>query len=87
MRKRAKSLWLFRVALRSQPIDAPGALHPFVDFGLAGQALDVTNFDAGTVGLDLPVAFRDAFRLEDDSDSRSFGHGAKYVPSGRSGND
>lgn|SRR5437588_12916118 len=73
-----RGVWSFRIALRSEPIYAAAALHPLVKVGLARQALDVPDFRTGTVGLDLPVALRDAFRLEDDPDSRRFSHTAVY---------
>jgi hypothetical protein len=76
--------WSFRVTLRSEPIYAPGTLHPIVNVGFADQASDVADIRTGTVGLDLPIPFIDALRLEDDFDSRGFAHEAEYAPSGLS---
>jgi hypothetical protein len=70
----------FRIALRPEPIYAAGTLHPIVKVGFANQAFDVLNLRAGTVGLDLPIALRDAFRLEYDFDFRGFAHAAEYAP-------
>ena len=75
--------WSFRVALRSEPIYSSTALHPVIKVGLARQTLDVPDFGTGTVGLDLPVAFRNAFRFEDDADSRGFAHTPEYDPFGQ----
>jgi hypothetical protein len=75
--------WSFRVALRSEPINSSTALHPVIKVGLARQTLDVPDFGAGTVGLDLPVAFRNAFRFEHDADSRGFAHTPEYDPFGQ----
>jgi hypothetical protein len=69
---------LFRVALRAQPVDPPGALHPVVKVGFAGQPFDVADLSAGNVGLNLPLAFRDALRLENDFHFWSFAHEAEY---------
>jgi hypothetical protein len=51
---------LFRVTLRSQPRDLALSRHPFISIGLAYEALDVSNFRAGTVGLNLPIALGDS---------------------------
>jgi hypothetical protein len=75
--------WSFRIALRSEPIDTSGALHPFVNFGFGLESLDATNFGSGTVGLDLPIALCDALRLENDVDPRGFAHRAEYDPFGQ----
>ena len=79
----ARDAWSFRVALRSEPVYAPGALHPFVNFGFARQPLDVSDFGTGTVSFDLPVAVCEALRFEDDRDFRGFGHGAEYALPGQ----
>jgi hypothetical protein len=79
----AWSTWSFRVALRSEPIYSSAALHPVIKVGLARQTLDVSDFGTGTVGLDLPIALRNAFRLEDHADSRGFAHTAEYDPFGQ----
>src|ERR1700733_15651716 len=76
--------WSFRVTLRSEPIYAPGTLHPIINVGFADQAIDVPNIGTGTVSLDLPIPFIDALRLENDFDSRGFAHKAEYAPSGLS---
>ncbi len=66
--------WLFRVALRSKPVDAATSLHPFVKVSFARKSLNVANFLPGTVGLNLPIAFGYSLRFEYDSDARGFGH-------------
>jgi hypothetical protein len=71
----------FRVALRSEPIYTPGALHPLVNFGFARQPFDVSDFDTGTVGLDLPVTLGNALWLKNDFDPGGFAHNAEYDPS------
>ena len=76
-----KGVWgtlSFRVALRPEPINAPGALHPFVKVGFAGQSLDVADLGTGTVGLDLPVVLRNALGFENHANPRRFGHQAQY---------
>jgi hypothetical protein len=75
--------WSFRVTLRSEPIYSSVALHPVIKVGLARQTLDVSDFGTGTVGFDLPIALRNAFRLEDHADSRGFAHTAEYGPFGQ----
>jgi hypothetical protein len=46
--------------------------HPFVYGGLIFEAGDVSNFSAGTVSLDLPVAFRNAVWMKNNTGR--FGH-------------
>ena len=78
-----KGVWgtlSFRVALRPEPINAPGALHPFVKVGFAGQSLDVADLGTGTVGLDLPVVLRNALGFENHANPRGLGHQAVYAP-------
>src|SRR5436190_3953709 len=58
---------LLGVALRAQPIDAACAGQPFVDVGLAFEALDVAVFGAWIFGDNLPVTFGNPFGLENDS--------------------
>jgi hypothetical protein len=53
-------------------------LKPFVDFGFGFEPFDGANFDAGTVGLDLPVVLRDALQFEDDPNPGSFAHDPEY---------
>src|SRR5256885_15966922 len=69
---------LLRVALRSQPVDAAGAVQPFIDLGLGLEALDVADFLFRMDRLDLPVAFRDPLQFENDA--RFFAHDFHYAP-------
>jgi hypothetical protein len=66
--------WLFRVALRSQPVDAAGSRQPLIDLSFALEPLDVPNIGARAVSLDLPVALFDALHLEDDPRRFGFRH-------------
>jgi len=50
----------FGVALRSEPVDAAGALQPFIDLVFARKPFDVANFGPRIVGLNLPVALSDS---------------------------
>lgn len=52
-------------------------MQPLVDLGFGLEPFDVADFDAGTVGLDLPIVLRDALEFELDPDSRSFAHDAE----------
>jgi hypothetical protein len=70
----------FRVTLRSKPVYAAASLHPFIDVGFALQPLDVPNFRSGTVCINLPIAFGNSLRLENDSDTWGFAHEAEYDP-------
>jgi hypothetical protein len=63
----------FCVALRSQPINTTVSLKPFIDFGLALEALDVAKLGARIVSLDLPLVLSDALVFEFDS---GFAHAA-----------
>ena len=58
--------------MRPEPVDAALAVEPIVGLGFALEALDVANLGAGIMGLDLPVAFRNAAQFE--CNSRGFGH-------------
>jgi len=49
------------------------------------QPFDVSDFGAGTMGLNLPIAFRDPLGFKDDSQPRSFCHEAEYAPTGQGG--
>ena len=75
--------WSFRVTLGPQPVYAARSLHPFIGVGFARKSLDVANFRAEIVRLNLPVTFRDAFVLEYDARgfARGFAHTAEYAPS------
>jgi hypothetical protein len=69
----------FRVALGSQPVDAAGALQPFVDLGFALESLDISWFGARIFREDLPIVLGDPLHFEGDS---GFAHGIDYAPSG-----
>jgi len=60
-------------------------LKPLVNLGFGLEPLDVTNFGSGIVGLDLPIALRNALKFEDNP--RGFAHEAEYGPFGGDGND
>jgi hypothetical protein len=69
--------------LRSPAISAnqyATSLQPFVDLGLALEALDLTNFGAGIVSFDLPLVLGDAVVFEFDS---GFAHAAVMAAFGR----
>jgi hypothetical protein len=66
--------WLFRVALRSQPVDAAASRHPLVDLFLALEPFDVADVDAWAVRLDLPVTFLDSLHFEGDARGFGFDH-------------
>jgi hypothetical protein len=72
----SRSFGSFRVALRSEPIDAPASLQPLINFSLALKRFDVPNFDSGVVSLDLPVVFCNSVVLE--GNPRRFAHGGQY---------
>ena len=69
---------LFRVALRSQPVDAAGSLHPFVDFGFALEPLDISRLGSRIFSEDLPIILGDPLHFEGDS---GFAHTIEYAPS------
>jgi hypothetical protein len=58
-------------------------LEPLVNLDFALEPLDVSNLDAGVVGFNLPLAFRDAIKFEDNP--RGFGHRTEYAPLGPAG--
>jgi hypothetical protein len=70
----------FCVALRSQPINTPGACKPLVNFRLALKAPDVPDFSSGIVGFDLPLALGDTVKFEGNP---RFAHGPHYADLGR----
>lgn len=55
---------LFRVPLRSQPIDAAASGQPLINFSLTLEPLDESNLTACAVSLDLPITLRDAMKFE-----------------------
>jgi hypothetical protein len=64
----ASAFW--GVILRNPAILAtrPCALRqPLISIGLAYEALDVSNFSPGTMGLNLPIAIGDALARKDDA--------------------
>jgi hypothetical protein len=63
---------LLGVALGPQPFDLAVACEPLVDLGFGFEAVDVFGFDAGALGLDLPIALRNSLRFE--GDPRRFCH-------------
>ncbi len=73
---------LLRVALRSQPIDAAGPLKPFVNFGFALEALDISRLGAGILGDDLPIALGDPLHFERHT---NLSHACRYARSGQTG--
>jgi hypothetical protein len=73
----------FCVALRPQPIDALASQQPFIDISFALEAPDVPNFGSGVVGLDLPVALRDAVEFENDLGRFAHGRCLPHLGIGR----
>jgi hypothetical protein len=61
-----------RVALRPQPLDLAVACKPLVNLGFALESVHVLGFDAGALGLDLPIALRNSLRFK--GDPRRFCH-------------
>jgi hypothetical protein len=56
-----------RVTLRTEPRDLAAPLQPIVNVGLAGQAGNNADLFAGVMGLDVPVAFGNAFGAKFDA--------------------
>ena len=71
---------LFRVALRSQPIDAAASREPVIDIGFALEPLDIPGFGTGIVGGDLPVVLGNPLHFEDNLGRFCSCHAPLYAP-------
>jgi hypothetical protein len=75
-------VWLLRIALRSQPVDAARTVQPLIDLGFALESLDVSSLGAGIVSEDLPVVLGNPLHFKRDS---GFAHANEYGSFGPDG--
>jgi hypothetical protein len=57
----------FRVALRPEPSNFAVPSEPLINLGFGFEAGYISNFFAGAVSLDLPIAFRNPVGMKDDA--------------------